>query len=287
MPNSKVTPFYEVSDHIWTEILEPNYPVIHLANSHGSAEITLNGAHLISYTPTRQSPVIFTSKKAIFQEGKAIRGGIPICWPWFSAHPSDKTLPSHGYARNQFWKITASDHTSELTSITFELIQNGLKAVAEISLGESLSVSLTTTNLSEKSQTIGGALHSYFNVSDIEKISISGLEDITYIDTLTETKETQNGDILIREETDRIYVNTSQTVSIYDPTWNRTIFIDKIGSQSTVIWNPWIEKSHGMADLDDQEYRSFVCVEAANARADVHHLAPNESHTLSTHITVV
>ena len=287
MPDSVVTPFYEVTGHIWTEISDPSYPVIHLANSYGTSAIALHGAHVISYIPNRQAPVIFTSKKAIFKEGKAIRGGIPICWPWFNAHPSDKTLPSHGYARNQFWKIIDSDHTSKLTSITFELIQNDLKAVATISLGETLVVSLTTTNLSDKKQTIGGALHSYFNVSNIEKISISGLEDVSYIDTLTETEEIQKGDIFIREETDRIYVNSSHTVSIYDPTWNRSIFIDKIGSKSTVIWNPWIDKAKSLADLDDEEYKKFVCVETANARADVHHLAPNESHTLSTQITVV
>jgi glucose-6-phosphate 1-epimerase len=287
MPESVITPFYEVTGHIWTEILLPSYPIIHLANSHGTAAVALHGAHVISYIPTRQAPVIFTSKKAIFKEGKAIRGGIPICWPWFNAHPSDKTLPSHGYARNQFWKVIDSEHDSKLTSITLELVKNELQVIATITLGESLIISLTTTNLSDKKQTIGGALHSYFNVSNIEKISISGLEDVTYIDTLTETEEIQKGDIFICEETDRIYLNSSHTVSIYDPTWNRSIFIDKIGSQSTVIWNPWIDKSKSMADLGDDEYRNFVCVETANARTDVYQLAPNASHTLSTQITIV
>lgn len=287
MPDSVAAPFYEIKDHIWTEIIELNYPIIHLSNSYGSAAIALHGAHVIGYTPKRQAPVIFTSQKAIFKEGKAIRGGIPICWPWFSTHPSDKSLPSHGYARNQFWKVTDSDHSSENTSITFELVHDHLKATATITLGESLGVSLTTTNLSEQTRIIGGALHSYFNVSDIKKISISGLEGISYIDTLTETEEVQNGDIFITEETDRIYVNSNETVSIYDPNWNRTIFIDKIGSQSTVIWNPWIEKSKSLADLDDAEYQKFVCVEAANARADVYPLPPNASHTLSTQITIV
>jgi D-hexose-6-phosphate mutarotase len=287
MPDIEVTPFYEVIDHIWTDTLASDYPVIHLANSHGEASVALHGAHVISYIPVQQQPVIFTSEKAFYQEGKAIRGGIPICWPWFSNHPDNSDLPSHGYARNQFWKVVDSDHSSKLTSVTFELTHDQLHASVTITLGENLSISLTTTNLSDETQTVGGALHSYFSISDIEKISISGLEDTHYIDTLTETDEIQEGDISIYEETDRIYVNTNATVSIYDPEWNRTIFIDKTGSESTVVWNPWIEKSNRMVDLGDEEYRNFVCVETANARSDVYDLAPKSSHTLSTQITSV
>lgn len=287
MPDIEVASAYEIADHIWTDLLAPSYPVIHLSNSHGAAAIALHGAHVVSYTPTHQKPVIFTSQKAIYKEGKAIRGGIPICWPWFSAHPSDATLPSHGYARNQFWEIISSDHSQGSTTITLEIVHHQLKATVTISLGESLEIILKTTNLSEVTQTIGGALHSYLNISNIEKISISGLENTHYIDTLTETEELQDGDVFINEEIDRIYVNTSETVSIYDPEWNRTIFIDKTGSQSTVVWNPWIEKSNRIVDLGDDEYRKFVCIEPANALADVYHLAPDASHTLTTKITSV
>ncbi len=287
MPDIEVAAAHEVPEHIWTDLLAPSYPVIHLSNSYGTASVALHGAHVINYTPAQQKPVIFTSKEAIYTEGKAIRGGIPICWPWFNAHPSDSTLPSHGYARNQFWEIIGSDHSEELTSITLEIVHHQLKANVTISLGANLETALTTTNLSEETQTIGGALHSYLSISDIEKISIDGLEDTHYIDTLTETEELQEGAISITEETDRIYVNSSETVSIYDPEWNRTIFIDKTGSQSTVVWNPWIEKSNSMADLDDDEYREFICIEAANAREDVYDIEPGASHTLSTTITSV
>ncbi len=287
MPDTVVAPFYEIKERIWTENSQENYPLIHLSCRYGSATVALHGAHVISYTPARQAPVIFTSKNAIFKEGKAIRGGIPICWPWFNAHPSDASKPSHGYARNQFWKVTESDHSTDHTSLTLELIHDELKASVTITLSETLNVSLTTTNLSAEIKSIGGALHSYFYVTDIEKISISGLEQVNFIDTLTETEEIQEGDILIREETDRIYIKSSETVGIYDPQLNRTIFIDKSGSTSTVIWNPWIIKSKSLSDLDDADYRNFVCVEAANARKDIYLLAPNESHTLSTKITTV
>ncbi|MFT5633933.1 MAG: glucose-6-phosphate 1-epimerase [Rubritalea sp.] len=287
MSDLALTPAYEIDDHVWTELLAPSYPIIHLSNNHGTAAVALHGAHVISYTPAHQKPVIFTSQQAIYREGKAIRGGIPICWPWFNAHPSDQSLPSHGHARNQFWQVIGSKHTQDLTSVTLEINHNKLKASVTVSLGASLEISLTTTNISEKTQTIGGALHSYLSISDIEKISIAGLEDTYYVDTLTETEELQEGEISIHEEVDRIYINTSNTVSIYDPEWNRTIFVDKNGSQSTVIWNPWIEKSNNMADLGDDEYREFVCIEAANARDDVYNLEPGVSHTLSTTITSV
>ena len=130
MKNIEIAPTYEVADHIWTYLLMPGYPVIHLSNRFGKAAVALHGAHVISYVPMHQKPVIFISQEAIYKEGKAIRGGIPICWPWFNAHPSDATLPSHGYARNQFWKIKGSDHSQELTSITLEIIHHQLKVMS-------------------------------------------------------------------------------------------------------------------------------------------------------------
>ncbi|MGJ8656775.1 MAG: D-hexose-6-phosphate mutarotase [Akkermansiaceae bacterium] len=285
--DSPISNEFLVPNHIWIDELAPDYPLIQLSNSFGNASVALHGAHVTNYTPTGQKPVIFTSDLATYKEGKAIRGGIPICWPWFNAHPSDSSLPSHGYARVQFWEVVGSDHTPESTSITLTLTVNELKALVVITLTESLEVNLTTTNISEHPQTVGGALHSYFTVSNIDTALIRGLEDVHYLDTLTDTPEVQDGEISITEETDRIYLNSTQTVSIFDPEWNRNIFIDKSGSQSTVIWNPWIAKSSGMADLGNEEYRGFVCIESANALEDVYLLTPGETHTLSTKITSV
>lgn len=278
---------YEIPNHVWTEQLAPDYPTIHLANSFGTATLALHGAHVIDYTPNNQEPVLFTSKQAIFKEGKAIRGGIPICWPWFNAHPSDSTLPSHGYARTQFWNVSSSQHTAQQTSITLTLQTEQLLAQLTITLSESLEISLKTTNISDQTQTIGGALHSYFRISDILNATVIGLDKTNFIDTLTDTPEAQTGEISITEETDRIYQDTTATVHIFDSKLNRNIFIDKTGSKSTVVWNPWITKSASMVDLGDQEYKEFICIEAANARQDVYQLTPRDSHTLSTKITSV
>ena len=278
---------YEIENHITTEELAPNYPVVLLSNKFGSASVALHGAHVTAYTPAAQKPVIFTSEHAIYKEGKAIRGGIPICWPWFNAHPSDSSLPSHGYARNQFWEVINSEQTDTHTSITLQLSIETLSATVVITLGESLEVSLTTTNISDREQVAGGALHSYFNVSNIETAVIGGLDNTNYIDTLTGTPETQFENIIISEEIDNVYINTDSSVSIYDPELNRNITIDKTGSKSTVVWNPWIQKSSTMADLGNEEYLGFVCIEAANAFDDVYKLAPGQQHTLSTKITSV
>ena len=278
-----------VTNAITCSNLTSDYPVITLSNKHGSTTIALHGAHVIDYTPVNQKPVIFTSESAIYREGKAIRGGVPVCWPWFNAHPTDSSLPSHGYARTQFWTLIGSNHNEESTSITLEFSIESLRAEVTIALSEKLDISLTTKNISPEIQTIGGALHTYFQVSNIANTTLSGLDEVNYINTVgnANTQENQSGEITITEETDRIYENTSATVRIYESEWQRDIAVQKSGSLSTVVWNPWIEKSKGMGDLGDEDYLQFVCIEAANAREDVYQIAPNETHTLSTTITSI
>lgn len=267
--------------------LAADYPAIQLSNKYGTATIALHGAHVIDYTPTDQKPVLFTSEQAIYREGKAIRGGVPICWPWFNAHPTDDTLPSHGYARAQFWKLIDSSHSNDTTSVTLECSIETLRAEVTITLSHKLDIALTSTNISNQQQTVGGALHTYFQLSNISNTTISGLDNTSYIDTVggANTAEKQSGDITITEETDRIYEDTAATVRIYDTEWNRDIAVQKSGSLSTIVWNPWIEKSQGMGDLGNEDYHHFVCIEAANARADIYQLDPGDTHTLSTIIT--
>ena len=276
---------------LWYEDFAPDYPTLRISNDFASATIALHGAHLIDYIPRDQEPVIFTSREAIFKEGKAIRGGIPVCWPWFGAHSNDPSMPSHGFARNRFWQLTSSKSSPEGTTIVLELDTDAIsiwphktKLTLTISVGKELHLELDTTNLGEEPVTIGGALHSYFTVGAIEQISLQGLEKITYLDTVTGATHTQEGSISFTAETDSIYQNTTNTVTIHDPVLKREIFIKKSGSRSTVVWNPWTDKAAALADLGDDEFHEFVCIEAANAHADVHTLQANETHTLSTTI---
>lgn len=267
------------------EELAPGYPAIRVTHPQATATIALHGAHVIDYTPAGHEPVIFTSKDAVYKAGKAIRGGIPVCWPWFNAHPTDSSLPSHGFARINFWRLYSTAATDQGVTLIFEYRHGSLDASLIVAIGSSLTVALHTKNISDRDEVVGGALHSYFNIGDIHNVSLSGLDKVDYIDTLVNTNETQEGEITFDGELDRIYTNTKDDVIINDPVMKRDIIVQKTGSTSTVVWNPWIDKSAGMGDLDNEEYKTFLCVEAANAREDVYTLAPQEQHTLSTTIT--
>jgi len=271
------------------------YPVFIIKNKSCTAKVALHGAHLFDWTPMGHEPVIYNSPEAIYREGKAIRGGIPICWPWFNAHPTDSSLPSHGIARNRFWEFLAAEETGEETTLTFRLTSSketkiiwpyDFQVTAKITLGTEATISLTTENTGSQKFTVGGALHTYLHVNNINDTTITNLDGKAYLDTVGEnTERIQSGDITFTGEVDRIYQNTSEIIRVVDK--KRTISVDRIGSNTAVIWNPWIEKAAGLGDLPNEAYTDFVCVEAANAHSDVHVLLPSKRHLLSTTIKVV
>lgn len=291
---ARPSPHLAIENEIAFSETTPGYPLVHITNQHATATIALHGAHLISFTPTGGKNLIYTSPTAVFREGKAIRGGIPICWPWFSAHPTDPDLPSHGFARNRFWELTATASHTTHTELTFqldtrdvpsELWQHHTTAELTLKIGNELTASLLTTNRSDHQITIGGALHTYLEIGDIEQSTLSGLENTPYIDTTNNSRHTQQGQLQIAGETDRIYHPATEPVTIHDQPNNRHLTIRKSGSQSTIIWNPWIEKSRNLTDLPDDAYRNFICVEAANTTRDTHTLQPGQTHTLRTTIS--
>ena len=280
-----------LSFELWYDEFPAGYPNIRISNAHATATIALHGAHVIDYIPRDQEPVIFTSVKAQFKEGKAIRGGIPVCWPWFGAHPSDSTKPAHGFARNRFWQVVSSSSQKDYTEVVFELDtqaeniwESPTTLTLTIRVGAELSLQLTSTNIGDKDISIGGALHSYFYVGNSSKTEITGLEDTSYLNALNGVEQVQDGSISFTEETDRVYKNTTDAVVINDPVFKRNITIEKSGSKSTVVWNPWIDKASAFADMADEEYQDFVCVETANALEDVYILGPGQSHTLASTI---
>ena len=274
-----------------------SYPVIYIENTLASAEIALHGAHVMRYQPANEKPVLWLSDTAVYRAGKAIRGGIPVCWPWFSAHPDDGSLPAHGVARSRFWTLEAIETlASGETHITLALLDSpetltqwpyAFRFVLTVTVGRELTVALTATNTSNTACTCSGALHSYFAIADITQARLSGLDGVEYIDQLLEGRRLlQRGDIVIDEEFDAIYQDTQDDVVIIDQAGERDIRVSRAGSRSVVIWNPWIKKSSGMADFHKEGYQQMVCVEAANAGDDTVLLEPGESHTLSTTIAV-
>jgi len=273
-----------------------NYPVIVVNNDFAKAEIAVLGAHVLQYQPIDQEPLLWLSKQAIFEQGRAVRGGIPLCWPWFGDHPNDSSLPAHGFARTAQFELTgikSSDNGETLITLRHEnsdahrnLWPHPFVLDVDISVGEKLSVSMTMTNHSPETLSFTSALHSYFNISDIKTTIIQGLDGTAYFDKVQDFAAfEQSGDITIDQEVDRVYVPTRSDVLIVDQGHKRTLRIAKSGSHSTVVWNPWIDKAAAMGDFNDDGYQNMVCVETSNALTDAISLGSGESHTISTHIS--
>ena len=262
-------------------------------NALGTAYICLQGAHITTFRPKDQvEPVIWVSKFAKFAPGKSIRGGAPVCWPWFGAHATEASFPGHGFARTVMWEVTQSAALpSGETEITLALLENEQtrtqwphKSRVELNVvvGKSLKASLDTTNLGDAPIQIGEALHTYFQISDIEAVQVTGLENTVYLDKVGEaTRRTQNGPITFTGEVDRVYVDTETTCYIVDPAYERRIKIAKSGSRSTVVWTPWNEKADKMGDFGPDGWRQMVCVESVNALENVVIVAAGETHRMS------
>lgn len=219
-----------------------------------TARIALQGAQVVNWAPKNEKPVIWLSTDAKFRSGKSIRGGTPVCWPWFGAHDSEKDFPAHGYARTVAWDITSSELLAD------ERIKLGFCLIASeatnalwphnsplelfITFGASLELELVTRNEDSRPITISEALHTYFAVEDIRQVRVIGLDACEYVDKVDNfVRKTQQGDVTFMGEVDRVYVNTQSECVIDDAGWQRRIHINKRGSQSTVVWNPWIEKA--------------------------------------------
>lgn len=269
--------------------LAPGYPAIRVETAGAAAEVALHGAHLTHWQPAGADPVIFTSPDAIYREGKAIRGGVPICWPWFNAHPTDPSKPSHGFARNRFWTLSETGEDDESVLLFFDLEPSEeTKALwphqfalsLTLRIGATLRLDLTTENLDDAPFTISSALHTYFAVGDLAEVSVHGLEDTDYLDTVGDpTVRQQDGPITFGGEVDRIY-RAAPPVRLTDRAFKRSILLGNSGSNSTVVWNPSLEKAQALADLPDNAFRDFVCIETANAGEDLVTIQPGESHTL-------
>lgn len=274
----------------------PGYPVFEIDHPAARARVALHGAHLMEWIPTGHEPVIYLSPDAVLREGKAIRGGVPVCWPWFGPHPTDPALPAHGFARSRFWELTDQSETAEAARLTFLLTDDKTTRVLwphafhlelEMILGAELQLHLRMVNTGSTPFDLTAALHSYLAVGGIRQTTVTGLTGADYRDVATQpaTIRHQEGDIHFDQETDRDY-HSDADVEVRDDAMGRTLIIGKTGSHCTVVWNPWIEKAIALTDLPDDHYQNFVCVETANAWKDIITLAPGASHTLATTVKV-
>jgi len=271
---------------------EEGFPVIEVQTPVSSATIALHGAQILTWAPTDHPPVLYVSPKARMTEGTALRGGIPICWPWFGNHPEDDSLPSHGIARNRFWTLESGSLEGKVATLVFKLksdeetkkfFPHDFELTATIRIADKLRLKLHMKNTGDEAYKVSSALHTYLSLGDIERIQLEGVKGSHYVDQLLEDKEPiyQEKNLQIKGEVDRIYSSMS-SVLVRDLDRVRSVFVDKAGSRSTVIWNPWKERSKEIADLPDKGYKEFVCIECANAGTDKPTLHPNGSHTLET-----
>ncbi|MEW5783206.1 MAG: D-hexose-6-phosphate mutarotase [Pseudomonadota bacterium] len=289
---------FAAADFLSFSEIAPGFIVIDVTTPFSAARIALQGAHVMTWQPKGQKPVIWLSQAAKFAPGKSIRGGVPICWPWFGPHATESGYPGHGFARTIPWLLLEAHRLPDRrVRLVFEpQLDETCRAQwphastvrFTVTLGQELVVSLATTNTGSTSFTLGQALHTYFAVGDVHRIEIAGLEGCRYIDKVDGGKrKKQQGRVTIVGEVDRIYLDTAGCCGIIDPAWKRTILITSTGSRSTVVWNPGKEKAARMGDFGRQGEDRMVCVETANAADDVITLAPGETHRMTAQYRVI
>lgn len=259
---------------------------ISVENSCSSAKIALQGAHIFDFTLKEKGSVLFLSEASEFRKGKAIRGGVPICWPWFGAHESDSTLPNHGFARTSLWEHQSTQRLNNReTNVTLTLHSSpetialwpyAFSLTLDIYVGKVLRLELTSQNLDTKPFTLTSALHTYLAIDDIYETQVEGLEEKQYFDKTQNTFLIQEGHIDFSKEVDRIYQNVTNDVLVKDEKVHHTIQTE--GTKTIVVWNPGEVLASNMPDLSD--HTQMLCVESANVLDDAVTLAKGESHTL-------
>ena len=261
-----------------------------------AGELFLQGAQVTRWEPPGARPVIFMSPNCIFAPGTAIRGGVPIIFPWFGPHRSAKEAPQHGFVRATPWQLDGVERGAGGLTLTLGISSDGAsspfwpepyRVLYTVTFGRALSLEMTVQNRAGHPIVFEEALHTYFAVSDIAGVSVTGLAGKTYIDkTDGMQRKTQQGAVTLAKETDSLYLSTSGHFAIEDPQWRRRIAIDAVGAASTIVWNPWAEKGSAMRDLGDPAWRGMVCVENGNAADNEVHLAADSEHKMSTKIAV-
>lgn len=266
-----------------------------LSNKYANADICLYGAHITSFRPHKSKDILYMSPESSFEIGKPIRGGIPLCFPWFGPHKTDSEKPQHGFARLLYWDVVETETIpGGETRIRLQLCSSeetkaywphDFLAELTVIVGQTLEVSLKVTNPSDEPFEYTCALHSYFNLSTIENISIDGLQGAKYHSQLEPGEFIQEPPKLVIQQAEtRHYHNTEATCVIEDTIFRRKIRVAKAGSKITTVWNPWKEICAKINDMPDDAFQTFVCVEAVNAFDDVISLAPKESHTTAAMI---
>lgn len=262
------------------------------------ADVYLQGAQVTAWRPAGDpAPVLWLSRQSRFEPGQAIRGGIPICFPWFSKHPADPKAPPHGFARTADWTLVgAREEAGGTVVLEFELEGERLsplwphrfRARHRIGIGAELRLEFEVVNTGPAAFTFEEALHAYFDVQDIHGVALHGLEDAAFDDKAggRGRRAAEGSPLRFAGLTNRVYPDTRAACTIRDPARGRDILITRMNSDSAVVWNPWAERAREMPDFGDDEWTGMLCVEPANVGAAAPTLAPGGSHTMTVVIAV-
>ena len=280
------------------QIVEGNggLPKVRVTAPDAVGEMYLHGAQVTSWKPTGAEEALFHSSKSRWEDGHAIRGGVPICFPWFGDKADDPRAPAHGFVRTKAWQlesiaeaadtITVSMFT-ESDEVTKKWSPADFRLVHRATFGRELSLELVVTNTGTTPLRFEEALHAYYRVGSIEPARVRGLGGVHYLDKTDSNREkAQQGDIVIVSETDRVYLNTEAEVELEDTVFGRRIGVGKQNSRTTVVWNPWIEKARALSDLGDDEWRQMICIECSNVSGFAVNLEPGRQHTMNATVRV-
>ncbi|MBL0920145.1 MAG: D-hexose-6-phosphate mutarotase [Hydrogenophaga sp.] len=269
-------------------------PLLQVDNRHASARLSLQGAQLLGYQPAGAPEALFVSPNAVFAPGQPIRGGVPVCWPWFGPDPEGRGRPAHGFARNRLWALRSATHTDDgatelrlgLTddAATRALWPHAFDLELAVTVGPALRLALTTRNTGGDGFTLTQALHSYFAVGDIAAVQVQGLDGCRYIDKVAGASAPlprQAGPVVFDGQVDRIYQGVPPGLQVVDAAAGRRIALRSEGSTTAVVWNPGAALAATMADLGAGAHRGYVCVETANAGDEVIAIAPGASHRMA------
>jgi glucose-6-phosphate 1-epimerase len=269
-----------------------------LVGAHSTLEVASQGAQVTDWTIPATPPVLFVSPKSAFLPKRAIRGGVPLVFPWFGPRPGDPAAAQHGFARIRDWTVQSAEVEPDGTCVVAMTFADDEQTRAAwphafgarfvVRAGRQLRIALEIRNTGPSSFTFEAALHTYLAVSDVRRIRVRGLENAEYLDKVGGNVRKREGPapITFTGETDRVYLDTTSACTVEDPDWRRRVVVAKSGSRSTVIWNPWIDKARTMGDLGDDAWTGMVCVETANVAGDARTLAPLAFHVLEATIAV-
>ena len=273
-------------------------PKVRIATHHASAEIYLHGAQVTAWQPAGLEQALFLSEQSRWEDGRAIRGGIPICFPWFRAKADDPQAPAHGLVRTREWRLdaTAAEEdgaavvicSTESDDATRRWWPHEFHLLHRITVGRTLRMELIAKNTGSASFRFEEALHTYFRVGAVEGVRVRGLDGSSYLDNTDGNREkVQQGDVVFEAPIDNAYVHAEGALELVDTALHRTLRTDKENSSTTVVWNPWQKAAAALADLGDEEWKQFACVEASNILGAAVTLEPGEEHVLRATLSVL